>query len=149
MAAVPDLGDLVVCSSKAFRESARLGLDVGLYLVDRKKDGLVFFARPDRSEWIPKTALKTMAPDDPRVVPPPAWVVTVNRMARLLDAIELDLERDDDGRCAVKIGCAGLDRQLLGEVERTLGDEASRGLQIRPGSMSRIRLIWHVALGSD
>src|SRR5438445_13591831 len=97
MAAAVEVGDLVACASPSLRAELGLGLDVGLYLVDRKRDGLVLFAGLGRQAWVPKDALKTVASDDPRVLPPPAWLVLVHRAMRLLEASDVELQRSEKG----------------------------------------------------
>ena len=137
----PVIGDLVVCSAKDYRERAGLDVDVGLYLAERRRDALVLFPGPQRSAWLPKNVLLGVAPDDPRVIPPPGWARTVHAAARLLEAIELEVETGEDGRLEVRIGTRLVDPERWQALAR-LADPATSGLRIQPGSMSRIRVVF-------
>lgn len=135
------VGDLVVCASRSYRAQIELDLDVGLFLCDRRRDGQVMFPGPGRTIWVPKRYLRAVPADDPRIVPPPAWLVVVNRAMRLLDAIDVKIEDDESNQLEVRIGCPGLDAALLARLEELLG-RAARGLRIRPGSMSRVLVVF-------
>ena len=137
-----------MCASKGFRLEAGLGLDVGLYVVDRRRDGLVFFpegspAAVGRSVWIPTRTLETIRADDSRVTPPPPWIVRVHQVMRMLDASDVELDIDEAGRRHARIGCRGLDLDALGRLRSTLGP-LEPTLEIQPGSMSRILVVFLV-----
>ena len=135
------IGDLVICASPALRQELRLARDVGLYLVDRRKDGLVLFGGAARSAWIPKSAPKAVADDDPRVVPPPPWLVRIHRVARRVDAVELELEPDGAGGFEVRVGCRELDPRTWADLHDLLGPVAER-VRVRPAGMSRLHLVF-------
>jgi hypothetical protein len=137
------VGDLVICAKASFRDEARLGLDVGIYVAGRSRDALVYFARPDRSLWIPLRFLRGIDPADPRVVAPPGWTLRLHAAVRKLDATDLELERREDSGFDAKIGCPGFDLPLLREIEALAGDEAGE-LRVRAGSMSRVLVVFPV-----
>lgn len=132
-----NVGDLVACGSREYRDELRLEPEIGLYLAGRRRDGLVLFGAAGRSVWIPHRALIEARVDDPRLLQPPAWLLSVHKAMRLLAASDVTIEESEAGQREARIGCPGFDLPTLGQLVELLGD----GLRILPGSMSRVLVV--------
>ena len=140
MSRAPTVGDLVTCRR---RELAAAGLEpeVGILLVERRRDALVLFPRLSRSAWLAKQALKTADPeaeDAPAEVhATPPWMRRAHRVYRLVGGHRIELETSDEDRLEVRIGCGDLDPPCLDRLRELLGETADE-MRIRPGSMSHL-----------
>jgi len=132
----PHVGDLVECAADV-REQLDLPAEIGLYLVDRRRDGLVQFVASERAAWLPKRALEQIPTGDPRLDVAPAGLLLVHDIMHLVSATRVELETADSGESLARVGCGGLDPATLRALAARLG-EAAPELRIVPGSMSRV-----------
>ncbi|HXI03035.1 MAG TPA: hypothetical protein VNI57_07640, partial [Candidatus Saccharimonadales bacterium] len=78
--------DVVICTDRSLEDAFHVGDRPGLVAEERKRDVRVVYVSPDRSVWLPRTALRAATEEESARSPLPAAA----RLARSLSASHLE-----------------------------------------------------------
>jgi hypothetical protein len=130
------VGDLAVVPSATLREQLGCGTEAGIVVEDRRHLLKVFFPRMDRTFWLERDRVRSVALGR---IPAHPLAERLHRLSVLLGADLIEIY-DQAGDVAVfHIGFRGTDLDGLHKVKELLGDDLRR-LRIEPGSMRRVKL---------
>lgn len=139
------VGDVAVVPSATLREQLGCGTEAGLVVEDRRHLLKVFFPGMDRTFWLERDRVRSVALGRLPVHP---LVERLHRLSVLLGADLIEIY-DQVGDVAVfHIGFRGTDLDGLHRVCDLLGDDLRR-LRVEPGSMRRVKLNVAFCVGTN
>jgi hypothetical protein len=134
--------DVVICTDRSMDDAFHVGSRPGLVAEERKRDVRVVYVIPDRSIWLPRTALRTATDAEAARSPLPAAA----RLAHLLSASGLEAASPEEGTLRVVLRHGGLTPGVIDAIRAELGT-ALAGWRIRPGGMHRIESVFDLRAG--
>ncbi len=135
----PRVGDVTVIPFARVREQVGCGAEAGILLEDRRSVVKVLFPGMDRTFWLERDRVRTVALER---IPVHPLVARLHRIARLVSADTIEEYDQRDGVAVFHVFCGALDAADLLRVRDALGDDLVR-FRVEPGGVRRLRL--HVA----
>lgn len=133
----PKIGDLVIVPYPQARERLGLGPEVGLQLDDRRNVVQVYFPASDRTLWVAREQVESVALDR---LPAHPLVRRLHRLARHLETERIEIGDDDAEESDVCfVSFTGASIEDLMRWRKELGSDVL-SFRIEPGSMHRARI---------
>ena len=133
----PVVGDVTIVPYKRVREALGCPADAGLLMEDRRNVARVWFPSMDRTFWLSHEHLDAI-PEDRLPLHP--LVRRLHRIGRLVDAVYIEIQDDDEGIAGEYLVYAtALTPEMIRGVEAEVGEHLDL-LRIEGGSSRRVRL---------
>ena len=132
----PQPGDLVIVPYPRIREQIGLGTEVGLFMEDRRNTIRVWFPDSDRSFYLEPEKLQVVPPGR---VPVDPVAERLHRVARLVDAVLIEVHVQEAERGQYHVFTPMLTLEQLAEIQTILGEDLLE-ITIKAGSVRRVKL---------
>jgi hypothetical protein len=132
----PHVGDVTVIPYARVREQVGCGAEAGILLEDRRSVVKVLFPTMDRTFWLERDRVRSVAVDR---IPVHPTVSLLHRIARLVSADLIEYYDQRANVAVFHVFCGGLDAADVEGLRRAIGPELVR-FRVEPGGVRRLRL---------
>jgi len=130
---------LVVCTDASLHAAFGIGSRVGIVTEQRRKDARVVYVDPDRSLWIPRSALRHAAGDEAGA----SSLRIASQLAAEMQASTLEAVTSPDGALRLIMRHGAITPGAVDALRAKMGPDLA-AWKIRPGSMSRLESLFEL-----